>query len=283
MGRKKKQTEQTRASRTASKQGKRTRTRTKSADGAPVVQTPEQRAEQGAQREGQRGAPNAQKPRKNAKASKHRRKHRTQADRTGQRTSTPAAEQAAQGASTPAQTPPHTDAPADPTLPSSGLGLAREVVVAIEGRQRGKEREPGRPSKLTPQVGQDVVLAMEAGNFLDTAAAWAGIDVSTVHRWMRIGREEADLPDKQRTEFYEFYHFVTRAEARSEVRAVILLRRGMDNDWRAAAEYLRRRHPSKWNRAFGDVNVRGKGTQPVSMDTIDFLVRALDGDDEDEE
>ena len=45
----------------------------------------------------------------------------------------------------------------------------------------------GRPTKLTPEVRQKICDAVRAGNYLDTAAEFGGVDRSTLHRWLRRG------------------------------------------------------------------------------------------------
>jgi hypothetical protein len=46
-----------------------------------------------------------------------------------------------------------------------------------------------RPSKLTPETQEKLERALRAGGFLKTAAAHAGVDPSTVRRWMRRDRQ----------------------------------------------------------------------------------------------
>ena len=52
--------------------------------------------------------------------------------------------------------------------------------------------EAGRPSKLTPEVQEKLVQALGIGNTRTQAAAYAGIDSSTLWRWMARGRTEED-------------------------------------------------------------------------------------------
>jgi hypothetical protein len=133
---------------------------------------------------------------------------------------------------------------------------------------RGPVRHPGRPSKLTPAVQQTIVAALEAGHFLQTAAALADVSKPTVCRWLADG-EGDDAPP----EFRDFRDAVTRARARAEnvaVAAVMqamtggaLIRRStrlgpkgeevVDEQWtppdgRVALEYLARASPTSWAR-----------------------------------
>jgi hypothetical protein len=101
-------------------------------------------------------------------------------------------------------------------------------------------RRVGRPTSLTPEVAKIIVDAMHAGNYLETAAALAGISVATLRNWLRVGRrgESPELAD--------FAQAVTQARAIAEVRD--LDRIGRDPSWQSAAWRLERRHPKRWGR-----------------------------------
>jgi hypothetical protein len=73
----------------------------------------------------------------------------------------------------------------------------------------------GRPSKLTPEVRDKIVTAIRAGNFISTAAAYAGVSESAVFAWLAEGRQEDAPADKA-----EFLAAVTRARAATEVQLV---------------------------------------------------------------
>jgi len=47
----------------------------------------------------------------------------------------------------------------------------------------------GRP-KLDPATMQKIVDLIRAGNYLEVAATAAGIHRSTLHRWMKHGRDQ---------------------------------------------------------------------------------------------
>jgi hypothetical protein len=48
-------------------------------------------------------------------------------------------------------------------------------------------RRVGRPTSLTPDVAETIVNAMQAGNYMETEAALAGISVATLRNWLRAG------------------------------------------------------------------------------------------------
>ena len=90
--------------------------------------------------------------------------------------------------------------------------------------------------------------ALRGGNYIETAAEYAGIDDSTYRRWMQ--REEP--------EFRAFRAAVKKALADAEVRNVGIVLKAAPTQWQAAAWWLERRHPSVYGRrtqVAADVNV----------------------------
>ena len=127
----------------------------------------------------------------------------------------------------------------------------------------------GRHTKLTPEVQQRVVEAIQAGNYKETAAATSGINVATLYRWMEKGQKAKSGA------FREFCDAVKGAEAEAEAVALSVIKKAangyavvkvktmIDEDgnahgreesrssefsWQAAAWYLERAHPSRWRR-----------------------------------
>ncbi len=75
------------------------------------------------------------------------------------------------------------------------------------------------------------------------AAQAAGIHPDTLRNWRARGEEGG----KRNAPFVEFLGALTRAEAEAEERAVKALGDAFEDDWRAASEYLGRRHPDRWS------------------------------------
>lgn len=101
-----------------------------------------------------------------------------------------------------------------------------------------------RPSKLTPELTELIVLAIRAGNYSKVAAEMAGIGETTFYRWLELGAKEG-----AKKEFREFRESIKRAEAEAEVRSVALIRQAADGGtWQAAAWYLERKHGDRWGR-----------------------------------
>jgi len=97
----------------------------------------------------------------------------------------------------------------------------------------------GRP-KLDHDITQRIVDLIRAGNYLEVAATAAGIHRTTLHRWMRHGR------DQVRGRYRKFLTAVEKAQAESESRDVALVAKAASTDWRAAAWRLERKQPRRY-------------------------------------
>lgn len=133
----------------------------------------------------------------------------------------------------------------------------------------------GRPTKLSLEIQERIVSAITAGNYIETAAAFAGISKVTLYKWLRRGaRAHAGA-------HHEFVNAIEKALASAEVRDVATIARaasGYDVErtketagvggitvrettkyrefaWQAAAWRLERKHPERWGRR---VEVTGK-------------------------
>lgn len=119
----------------------------------------------------------------------------------------------------------------------------------------------GRRSLLTPEIHARIVQVVRAGNYLKIAAQFAGIGNSTLQSWLQRGRAAAatldrgeELPASEQR-YLEFLGAVSQAETHAEVTAATAWRTFVTEDWRAARDYLRYRHPDRW-RAVTTVNIR---------------------------
>ncbi|MGM9924749.1 MAG: hypothetical protein ACI35R_10930 [Bacillus sp. (in: firmicutes)] len=115
----------------------------------------------------------------------------------------------------------------------------------------------GRPSKLSPELTGKITDMLRAGNYLETAAAYAGIDQSTLHRWMKRGAREMERVEKSdrtlrikksEAPYVDFCKAIKKALAEAEVRDLIIISNAAKNDWKAAAWKLERRFPDKFGR-----------------------------------
>lgn len=109
----------------------------------------------------------------------------------------------------------------------------------------------GRRSKLTPEVQERIIQAIRAGNYRETAAAYAGIHIGTFYRWLQKGERAKSGP------YREFREAIERAEAEAEVRHVAIVAKAATDDPKAAMWWLERRFPDRWGRRQFDLRHSG--------------------------
>lgn len=100
---------------------------------------------------------------------------------------------------------------------------------------------PGRPPKLTPEVTETVISALKVGAYLEVAAAFAGVDIPTLHRWLRKGQSA-----RYKTIYSEFRAAILQASAQCDVKDLLTIDAATKEYWAAAAWRLERRHPEHW-------------------------------------
>jgi len=129
-----------------------------------------------------------------------------------------------------------------------------------------------RPSKLTPETQQSIINALNSGNWIETAANYAGIATATLYNWLDRGRLERERievdeePNPNETQFLEFLEAVEKSRSNAQVRAVGLIQKAaIDGTWQAAAWFLERSDPQRWGR-YGRVEVTGANGGAVAVD-----------------
>lgn len=101
-----------------------------------------------------------------------------------------------------------------------------------------------RPTKLTPELQEKIVKAVKAGNYIETAAAFAGISKQTLYDWMKRGN------DATRGAYREFLDAMEKALAEAEMFDVYQITRAAQaGNWQAAAWRLERKFPTKYGHA----------------------------------
>jgi hypothetical protein len=99
-----------------------------------------------------------------------------------------------------------------------------------------------RPTKRTPEVENKILQAVEAGNHRRVAAAFAGVSLRVISHWITLGKRSPGSVHGA------FLRRLLDAEARAEIRAVAFINKAGQEDWKAAAWYLERKHPGRWGR-----------------------------------
>jgi len=99
-----------------------------------------------------------------------------------------------------------------------------------------------RPTKLTPELQEKILQAVRAGNYIETAAVYAGINKTTLYDWLKRGARAKS------GKFREFSNALEKALAEAEVRDVAIIAKAAQEQWQAAAWRLERKYPCRWGR-----------------------------------
>jgi transposase len=100
----------------------------------------------------------------------------------------------------------------------------------------------GRPPKYDSEIAGKVIEFIRHGNYVETAAAAAGLSKVTLYEWLKKGARSKD------GEFREFLNAVEKAQAEAEARDVLLISKAAQECWQAAAWRLERKFPDRWGR-----------------------------------
>lgn len=122
-----------------------------------------------------------------------------------------------------------------------------------------------RPTALTPDVESTLVEALRSGEYLENAAALAGIAKSTVYEWLRAGVRDPEGP------YGAFSDAIKRAQAEADRDDLgIIKRAGEQGNWQACAWRLERRHPQLYS-----ARVQESARQ-AHLEILDAAKQALD-------
>jgi transposase len=124
---------------------------------------------------------------------------------------------------------------------------------------------PGRPTKLTKAIQDEIVRQLRLGNYIETAAAIAGIHKSTLYDWLKRGARSDEKDDR----YARFSDAVKKAQAESEAFDLAVITRAAQQHWQAAAWRLERRFPDRWGRR-DHIQHSGEGGGPIPFQIIPF-------------
>lgn len=128
-----------------------------------------------------------------------------------------------------------------------------------------------RPTKLTKQVKEAILLAVTSGAYLGMAANHAGISESTLHLWMARG-ERGESP------FSEFSVSLKKAQADVRLRCLAqIMQAANDGTWQAAAWFLDRTDREHFGRQ--RIEITGAGDAPIAV-AVEANAAVLDALDE---
>ena len=147
-----------------------------------------------------------------------------------------------------------------------------------------------RPTKLTPEVQENICNWLKLGYYQEDAAIMAGISASTYYEWIKKGESErvalesgedmlalpehplpASSEKAQEIElvypFLEFSEAVKKARAEAEGAHIRNIRKAADNGvWQASAWFLERSHPKKWGKRSQLELQAGQADEPIQFE-----------------
>ena len=124
----------------------------------------------------------------------------------------------------------------------------------------------GRKTKLTPEVQKNIVDAIKAGAYFETACRYAGIAPTTAYEW--IARGKGETKGRPKTPLHaEFADAIRGAEAEVETRMIAQWQQAMPGDWRAIQMFMERRFPDRWGRRERH-EVTGEGGKEIVIKVV---------------
>lgn len=129
----------------------------------------------------------------------------------------------------------------------------------------------GRKPKLTKQLIENLGIAIQNGNYVETACDFVGISTTTLYRWLQESEQNGAKPLLR-----ELSDTVRASRAQAEMRNVLRIQKAAEDSWQAAAWWLERSQPKKWSKQT-NVELSGVGGSPinVAVDTRAALLELL--------
>jgi transposase len=137
-------------------------------------------------------------------------------------------------------------------------------------RSRSTRRKRGRPTKLTPAVTETIAQLLRAGNYVETAAAIAGIHRATFYEWSKRGAEFSAAREMGKrlsaadAALADFSDTIEKAVAIGEAQDLYKIAAAAEENWQAAAWRLERRFPLRWGR-YQRQEISGPDSAPVAV------------------
>lgn len=125
-------------------------------------------------------------------------------------------------------------------------------------------------------VGEAIVLCLEAGSTIETAAGTVGISSRSIYDWLARAEEHADsdsIPTGEE-KFVQFSQAVTRAREGVVVLALKGILEAGKEDWRAWAWYLERSRPDQYGRRTR-LDHGGVGADGESLTLAELFARSV--------
>ena len=137
-------------------------------------------------------------------------------------------------------------------------------------KQHAPRETAGRPTKWTQEMQDQIVKVIKVGNYIETAAVFAGISKDTLYDWLKRGRAGEDP-------YAGFSDAVEGALAASEVSDVNRLFTLAQSDARVIEWRLERRFPQNWGRQ-QRIEVAEADKDGGNGDSVNDLIRKAKAD-----
>lgn len=115
--------------------------------------------------------------------------------------------------------------------------------------------QPISMASLSPDAKQTLLDAVRGGIDLASAAQYAGLNATTVYRWMELGQREEERLDKggeptnEGLACLELWRTMRKARAEAVVRNVAQIQKAANQgEWKAAAWWLERTMPDSYGK-----------------------------------
>lgn len=120
--------------------------------------------------------------------------------------------------------------------------------------------------KLTPELIEKMIPAIEVGNYIETVCQAHGISKNTYYLWLKKGESA-----KTKTIYRYFYDAVRNAEARAEARLIEEWREKLQDSPKDYKDFLERRYPERWGKK-DIIRHQGDNENPITY-TVKFIDR----------
>lgn len=137
--------------------------------------------------------------------------------------------------------------------------------------RRPRDKTTGRyVTKFTPELGDKVCDAVRAGNYMETAAAFAGVHKDTFYEWQKVGRAAQAKTGRLTALEQQLADWVAQLEqalAQAEVRDLAIIGKAAETQWQAAAWRLERKSPDRFGRR-QRVEMTGADGGPLEVENV---------------
>jgi len=104
--------------------------------------------------------------------------------------------------------------------------------------------------KYTPELVNELIKYIEAGNYQITACEAVGISKETFHQWLK----KSDFADS-----------IKKAESKAIIRNLTIIQFAAKKNWQAAAWFLERKDYKNWGRK---EQIGGIDEQPININLV---------------